>query len=598
MGQADLVEELTLRIQCDPIVSDTPPLNTKSLTIKSGGTAAHDTYHTPQWQVYLTRVVNSRDNLDIQLHSPPYSRLPTNFRSVNVIYHRRHLASIPLNESAFSNWGELKFSFPVEKALNGERLEFDIILSTQYQPSELLKLAPLLCSSTLLPSSSSLSSSKFTKQKSALIRKDHTSYSPPSRVDPTQTMMKMFLRDRQSVDVQFLFETEITPSGRVTALWAHRLVLSRYPTLDALVRGAETCENGCAIGPVMVRMPHSISLAAFSCLLYYLYTGKVQLAMRPEMFTLSQVDLDSAYAMHECAKIDTDSVLVEGQYMIDILPPVEVCCKSLVDWSVEDAESLWPTRGVPCRELHSAAKHFGIADLRDQCLEGMVESIDASNVVEMLFELGGSSAMIRETVLGDHFVNKIMQGIEYISEIVPTTQPALSRAFKAPLSVDPAAAEDGEFVAHRSVLSRYKTLEDLINTIKRTIDTTEFDFNQKDIVIVVIKDEATGQTKDGIHRNPCNADSLCKMKNVTWTEVHFISEYFGMLNECPHRMIESTRSLNMDKLFEIGYNFDKIREAALDYIADNMESMFDGGKDPFKKYCDHKECHTMMLDPM
>lgn len=295
-------------------------------------------------------------------------------------------------------------SFPIEKALNGERFEFDIILSTQYQPSELLKLVPLLCASTLLPSSSSLSSPKFTKQKATQIRKDHSSASPLSRVNRTQSMMKMFLRDRQSVDVQFLFETEITPSGRVTALWAHRLVLSRYPTLDALVRSVETCEDGCATGAVMVRMPYSISLAAFSCLLYYLYTGKVQFAMQPDMFALSQVDLDSAYVMHECAKTDTDSVLVGGQYLIDILPPVEVCCKSLVDWSVEGAESLWPTRGVPCRELYSAAKHFEITDLQDQCLEGMVEAIDASNVVEMLFELGGSSAMVRETGLG--FVNE------------------------------------------------------------------------------------------------------------------------------------------------------------------------------------------------
>jgi hypothetical protein len=151
-------------------------------------------------------------------------------------------------------------------------------------------------------------------------------------------------------------------------------------------------------------MPHSISIAAFSCVLYYLYTGKVQLAMRPDMFALSQVDFDSAYAMHECSQIDTDSVLVGGQYLIDIFPPVEICCKSLIDWAVQDAESLWPTRGVPCRELHSAAKHFGITDLQDQCLEGMVESINASNVIEMLFELGGSSAKVRET--GLEFVNE------------------------------------------------------------------------------------------------------------------------------------------------------------------------------------------------
>lgn len=119
MGQVDLVEELTLRIQCDPIVSLTAPFNTKSLTIKSGGAAAHDSYHTPQWQVVLTRVGGNGDSLAIQLRSPAHSRLPSNFRSVNVIYHQRHLANVPLNESAFSNWGELKREFS---------LSFDVVV--------------------------------------------------------------------------------------------------------------------------------------------------------------------------------------------------------------------------------------------------------------------------------------------------------------------------------------------------------------------------------------------------------------------------------------------------------------------------------------
>ncbi|KAF9145095.1 hypothetical protein BGX30_010350 [Mortierella sp. GBA39] len=403
MGQVDLVEELTLRIQCDPIVSPTAPFNTKSLTIKTGGAAAHDSYNTPQWQVVLTRVGGNGDSLDIQLRSPSHSRLPTNFRSVNVIYHQRHLASVLLNESAFSNWGELKLSFPVEKALNGERYEFDIILSTQHQPTESPKLAPLLSSPSLLRPSSA---SKSTKHKSTLSGKDHPSSSSPSSrlLDPTQSMMKMFLRDRRSVDVQFLFETEFTPSGRVAALWAHRLVLSRYLALDALVRSAESCENGCTFGPVTVRMPHSISLAAFSALLYYLYTGKVQLSMLPDMFALSQIDLDSTYAMHNCAQFNTNAVIVDGLYLVDTMPSCEVICKPLVDWCVKDAESLWSAKGIPCRELHSTAKHFGITDLQELCLEGMVESIDASNVVEMLFEFGGSSVTVREAGLS--FVNE------------------------------------------------------------------------------------------------------------------------------------------------------------------------------------------------
>ncbi|KAG0066250.1 hypothetical protein BGZ89_007458 [Linnemannia elongata] len=391
MGQVDLVEELTLRVQCDPIVSPTAPFNTKSLAIKSGGAAAQDSYHTPQWHVVLTRVGGNGDSLDIQLRSPSHSRLLTNFRSVNVIYHQRHLASVLLSESAFNNWGELKLSFPVEKALNGKRYEFDIILSTQHQPTDSPKLAPLLSSPSLLCPSST---PKSTKHKSTQSGKDHSTSSSPSSRLPTQSMMKMFLRDRRSVDVQFLFETELTPNGRVAALWAHRLVLSRYPALDALVRSAETCENGCASGPVTVRMPHSISLAAFSGLLYYLYTGNVQFSMQPDMFALSQVDPDS----------NTDAVMVDGLYLVDTMPSCEVICKPLADWCVEDAESLWPTRGLPCRELHSTARHFGITDLQELCLEGMVESINASNVVEMLFEFGGSSATVHEA--GLNFVNE------------------------------------------------------------------------------------------------------------------------------------------------------------------------------------------------
>ncbi|KAG0249302.1 hypothetical protein BGZ95_007592, partial [Linnemannia exigua] len=42
----------------------------------------------------------------------------------------------------------------------------------------------------------------------------------------------------------------------------------------------------------------------------------------------------------------------------------------------------------------------------------------------------------------------------------------------------------------------------------------------------------------------------------------------------------------------------KVKDAGLDFLADNMESMCDDGKDPFEKYRDHKECHTMMLDVM
>ena len=276
-------------------------------------------------------------------------------------------------------------------------------------------------------------------------------------------------------------------------------------------------------------------------------------------------------------------------------------------------------------------------------------------------------------------VDKLVRGKMYDFEIVLTTQPALSRTFKIPLSVDPATDEvdesatieagpsqaimktlladrhsvDTQFIftadktcanvgfwAHRSVLSRYKALDDLITkslkeqvtregdvgpltirmekfslatfaclvyyiytgTIKRTMDTSQFAFSQQDEAVVVIKDETTGRTKDRITWNPLDADSSWKLKDVTWTDLLFISEYFGvkvLRDECLHEVVESIKDSNVvELLFEVGCFFAKVKDAGLDYLADNMESMCNEGKDPFEKYRDHKECHAMMLDAM
>ncbi|KAG0066249.1 hypothetical protein BGZ89_007457 [Linnemannia elongata] len=276
-------------------------------------------------------------------------------------------------------------------------------------------------------------------------------------------------------------------------------------------------------------------------------------------------------------------------------------------------------------------------------------------------------------------VDQAIWGRMYDFEVILTTQPTLSRTFKTPLSVDPVTDEfdesativagpsqaimktlladrhsvDTQFIftadktcanvgfwAHRSVLSRYKALDDLIKkslkeqvvregevgpltirlekfslatfaclvyyiytgTIKRTIDTRQFAFSQQDEAIVIIKDETTGRTKDRIIWNPLDADSSWKLKDVTWTDLLFISEYFGVYDlrdECIHEVVGSMKTSNVvELLFEVGCFFTKVKIAGLYYLADNLESMIDEGKDPFEKYQDHKECHAMMLDAM
>ncbi|KAK3845928.1 MAG: hypothetical protein J3R72DRAFT_7912 [Linnemannia gamsii] len=139
-------------------------------------------------------------------------------------------------------------------------------------------------------------------------------------------------------------------------------------------------------------------------------------------------------------------------------------------------------------------------------------------------------------------------------------------------------------------------------TIKRTMDTAQFAFSQQDEAVVIIKDETTGRTKDRMLWNPLDAESPWKLKDVTWTDLLFISEYFGvkdLRDECLYEIVESIKEANVvELLFEVCCFFEKVRDAGLDFLADNMESMCDEGKDPFEKYRHLEECHSIMLDMM
>jgi len=245
------------------------------------------------------------------------------------------------------------------------------------------------------------------------------------RLDPSQAMMKMFLRDRLSVNVHFIFasKAQVSTYDRLTCLWAHRLVLSRYPTVEALVENAiqdrgRCYSSYCALESTLkvpVLVPN-FSLPVFSCMLYYLYTGKIQLNVRPDLFVLSQIDHDSVLGPHDCVPVEPDTVLLGNCYLCGFLPSVEVSLKPNIEWESTDASSsssVWPVKGVSWKELYAIASHFAITELQEQCLEGMVASMDASNVVEILFEFGGSSLPIREAglaFLNDHLEVLFVEG--------------------------------------------------------------------------------------------------------------------------------------------------------------------------------------------
>ncbi|KAF9106347.1 hypothetical protein BGX29_009764 [Mortierella sp. GBA35] len=167
--------------------------------------------------------------------------------------------------------------------------------------------------------------------------------------------------------------------------------------------------------------------------------------------------------------------------------------------------------------------------------------------------------------------------------------------------------------AHRSVLSCYKRLDDLIDgslekqvaqhgyigpltikvdkfslvsfaclayyiytgTAQRTIDTTQFALSQQNETVVVIKDRSSGRIQ-GLY-----ALGLSGRQPVVETEGGLIESISLMQSSC---------SLRSDCIFN------KVKEAALSYLTDNMVSKFDKDKDPFEKYGDHKDCHKMVVE--
>ncbi|KAK3845927.1 MAG: hypothetical protein J3R72DRAFT_487161 [Linnemannia gamsii] len=142
-------------------------------------------------------------------------------------------------------------------------------------------------------------------------------------------MMKMFLRDCQSVDVQFLIfltdgELQHGPKNNacrpLPGLWAHRIVMSRYPAFAALIHEATSATQVCQTEPLTIPV-YGFSLAALSCLMYFLYTGNVQLLTYPDYFVLSEVEADAVVVKHECLSIEPDTVMIDPQYMTDIYPP-------------------------------------------------------------------------------------------------------------------------------------------------------------------------------------------------------------------------------------------------------------------------------------
>ncbi|KAF9366596.1 hypothetical protein BGX34_000616 [Mortierella sp. NVP85] len=175
-----------------------------------------------------------------------------------------------------------------------------------------------------------------------------------------QTMLRL-LKDPASVNVAFVFT--IHNCQRKVALWANRTILDKHLRLQELFSAASH-------KPTMIPI-EGISLTTFCVLLKYLYTEDLDLTVDPSQYLMCDMDQ------------------FKDERSVDSISSSEVLNKTLKEYNAAQFYATWNVKDkVTWSDLFLAADRFEITDLRKQCLDNLLVSVDKSNAMEILFGVG------------------------------------------------------------------------------------------------------------------------------------------------------------------------------------------------------------------
>ncbi|KAG0361754.1 hypothetical protein BGX24_005292 [Mortierella sp. AD032] len=279
----------------------------------------------------------------------------------------------PLSSIMFVNGGTHTGTIKAEKVIKDNNYDFEIVFCTGTDLSRKLKLPP--------PS--------------------------PKNMD----IIPLLLKDANSVDACFTFTSDKVHSN--VGLWAHRVVLMRHKVfaklfqeqdeLQYLVRAANEkddkttkvesdAESTCTVtaegtptpSPTtftattksetlsLITKVDKFSLATFCALLYYIYTDEVQLTIDTERFAISSGEGSLVWRDTLTGKI-----------------------RDSIRWHPIDPTSPYKLKDVTWDELLEAADHYGISDLRSNCLTKVISGMNQSNVVGTLFSKAVKGTEVR-----------------------------------------------------------------------------------------------------------------------------------------------------------------------------------------------------------
>ncbi|KAG0279602.1 hypothetical protein BGZ97_009549 [Linnemannia gamsii] len=373
-----MTHEVTLRI-VSPLLDNT----NKSVNIQSpvGDHGSHwrvclDHRSDSILIVYLTWIASSNNSF------PGYT-------SMHIFSHGddKLVSHTTINGASLKAGHNVPCNLPAEKVTKDGKYDFDVVLCT-----DLNLPRTLLLSTATLPLS--------------------TAPVPVGSSPKNNDVLPLLLKDANSVDVCFIFTSDKAYSN--VGLWAHRVVLSRHNAFQQLLlKQAEVqslanmaedgddkavkveydaesiCTTSADSDPttspttvslgetrVMVVKVDKFSLATFCALLYYIYTDEVELTIDTGHFAISSGEGSLVWRDITTGKV-SDSIR----------------------WHPTDRASPWKLKDVTWNELLEAADHYGILDLRANCLEKVISGMNQSNAVGMLFNKAVSGSEVRQAAM-------------------------------------------------------------------------------------------------------------------------------------------------------------------------------------------------------
>ncbi|KAF9150841.1 hypothetical protein BG015_007335 [Linnemannia schmuckeri] len=355
------VKEITLRVVL-PLFGDN---NTKTINSPTCGYSSF-------WKLTLTR---SGKMLTIDVLWSRGSHQDYTYYNSMLVFPRGEYdrgERVSKTSTMFMNGGAQKGTFEAEKVIRDGKYDFEIVF----------------CSGD------------------DLFRKP----APPNPlVSKILDIIPLLLKDANSVDVCFTFTCDKVYSN--VGLWAHSIVLARHKAFAKLlqhqdelksivandndsktVKVESDTESTCTVavdgGPSpsssiamdgarsLIVKVDKFSLATFCALLYYIYTGKVHLAIDTDCFAISS-----------------------GEGSLVWRDPTTGKMRESVRWHPTDQSSPWKLKDVTWNELLEAADHYGISDLRADCLGKVVNGMNQSNVVGTLFSKSVSRTEVRQVAM-------------------------------------------------------------------------------------------------------------------------------------------------------------------------------------------------------